>query len=147
MRATMENAPWLGATSLQPPGDLNHILLGSWSQAATDFYAARLAKVANKSKAPKGIQPFLNKVLDQRFQEAGWEGMSGRYWKDGTWVRFTFRHQMSLGSDLLDAIKVCCKSGFDQALVLAADLAFLQVISPNDAAALTSYEKLKIEDR
>jgi hypothetical protein len=145
MRAILENAPWVGRKTLDPPSELNEVLLGSWAQAATEFYAVRLAKEANKAKAPKGVQPFLNKVLDQRFLEAGWEGVSGRYWKAGTWVRVTFRHQMSLGSDLLDALKVCRKSGFDRAVILAADLPFLRTISPNDAAALTSYEKLRIE--
>jgi hypothetical protein len=145
MRAILENAPWERDILAAAPAGLDAVLEGSWAQAATDFYAVRLAKEANGAKSPKGVQPFLNKVLDQRFAEAGWEGSSGRYWRDASWVRVTFRHQMSLGSDLLDALKVCRKSGFDRAFVLAADLSFLRRISPNDAAALTSYEKLRIE--
>jgi hypothetical protein len=145
MRAILENAPWERNLAAVAPSGLDDVLLGSWLQAATDFYAVRLAKEANHAKAPKGVQPFLNKVLDQRFEDAGWEGRSGRYWMDTSWVRITFRHQMSLGSDLLDALKVSRKSGFDRAFILAADLGFLRTISPNDAAALTSYEKLRIE--
>jgi hypothetical protein len=145
MRAILENAPWIAGNHTVMPEGLGDILLGSWAEAATDFYAVRLAKESNRAKAPKGVQPFINKVLDRRFLEAEWEGASGRYWRDGTWVRITFRHQMSLGSDLLDALKVCRKSGFDQAIILAADLPFLRTISPNDAGALTSYEKLRIE--
>jgi hypothetical protein len=51
---------------------------------------------------------------------------------------------MGLGSDLLDALKVVRKSGFAVAAVLAADREFLGVISPKDAAVLTSFEKLRL---
>lgn len=65
--------------------------------------------------------------------------------KGETWVRVTFRHQMSLGSDLLDAQKVCAKSGIKLAMILAADRETLGVISPNDAAVIVSFEKLERE--
>ena len=52
---------------------------------------------------------------------------------------------MSLGSDILDAIKVCKKEGIQQALILAANRRTLDLISPNDAAALVSFEKLERE--
>jgi hypothetical protein len=147
MRAVLENAPWSVKTAMTSPVGLEGVLMGSWAEAASDFFAARLAKEANRSKAPKGVQPFLNKVLDRRFSEAGWEGSSARYWKEEAWLRITFRHQMSIGSDILDALKVCRKSGIELAMILAADGAFLRTISPNDAGALTSYEKLRIEVR
>lgn len=62
-----------------------------------------------------------------------------------SWLRVTFRHQMSLGSDILDAIKVCKKEGMEQAIILAANKSTLQLISPNDANALVSFEKLQSE--
>ena len=52
---------------------------------------------------------------------------------------------MSLGSDILDAIKVCKKEGMQQAVILAANRKTLDLISPNDAAAIVSFEKLERE--
>ena len=52
---------------------------------------------------------------------------------------------MSLGSDILDAIKVCKKEKMELAIILAANRRTLDMISPNDAAALVSFEKLKNE--
>ena len=60
-------------------------------------------------------------------------------------MRITFRHQMSLGSDILDAIKVCKKEGMQQAVILAANKNTLNLISPNDAAVIISFEKLESE--
>jgi hypothetical protein len=60
-------------------------------------------------------------------------------------VRVTFRHQMSLGSDIIDAIRAHHRAGMELVAIMAASRAFLNVISPNDAAVLTSYEKLKAE--
>jgi hypothetical protein len=61
------------------------------------------------------------------------------------WIRITFRHQMSLGSDFTDALKVSRRSGFSEVLIAAATGNFLKIISPNDAAALTSHEKVWAE--
>ena len=72
-------------------------------------------------------------------------GEAGYFFKDKTWVRVTFRHQMSLGSDILDAIKVCKKEGIQQAVILAANRRTLKIISPNDAPAIVSFEKLEKE--
>ena len=52
---------------------------------------------------------------------------------------------MSLGSDIVDAIKVCKLEGMQQAVILAANRKTLDLISPNDAAALVSFEKLEKE--
>lgn len=52
---------------------------------------------------------------------------------------------MSLGSDILDALKVCKKEGIEQAVILAANRKTLNIISPNDAAAIVSFEKLEKE--
>ena len=52
---------------------------------------------------------------------------------------------MSLGADILDAIKVCKIEGMELAVILAANKSTLTVISPNDASALVSFEKLQNE--
>ena len=52
---------------------------------------------------------------------------------------------MSLGSDIIDALKVCKKEGIKLAIILAANRDTLNVISPNDASALISFEKLRRE--
>ena len=52
---------------------------------------------------------------------------------------------MSLGADILDAIKVCKKEGMEQAVILAANRKTLDLITPNDAAAIVSFEKLERE--
>ena len=52
---------------------------------------------------------------------------------------------MSLGSDILDAIKVCKIEGMEQVTILAANRKTLDLISPNDAAAIVSFEKLERE--
>lgn len=50
---------------------------------------------------------------------------------------------MSIGSDVLHALKVCRKGGATEVLILAASERFLDVMSPNDARALVSFEKLR----
>ena len=52
---------------------------------------------------------------------------------------------MSLGADILDAIKVCKKEGMQQAVILAANRKTLNLVTPNDAAAIVSFEKLERE--
>ena len=52
---------------------------------------------------------------------------------------------MSLGSDILDAIKVCKIEGMELAIIMAANRKTLDIISPNDANAIVSFEKLENE--
>jgi hypothetical protein len=80
--------------------------------------------------------------LDAQFEAAGWDTNDGRYRKGEAWVRITFRHQMSLGSDFIDAIRLAKKDGVSHLVIAAASREFLEVISPNDAGALISFEKL-----
>lgn len=116
-----------------------------WKEASIRFSAERDAKIKAGKSAPKGMQRYLNEVFVDRFTSNGWAGGSGYFFKNKTWVRITFRHQMSLGSDFLDALKVCKIEGMEQALILAADRKTLDLISPNDAAAIVSFEKLEKE--
>ena len=116
-----------------------------WKEASVLFAAEREAKMKFNKSASKGMQRYLNDVIIKKFTSNGWIGEAGYFFKEKTWVRVTFRHQMSLGSDILDAIKVCKKEGIQQALILAANRRTLDLISPNDAAALVSFEKLERE--
>ena len=109
------------------------------------FAAERETKLKAGQSAPKGMQRYLNDVITKRFTSNGWTGGAGYFFKEKTWVRITFRHQMSLGADILDAIKVCKKEGMQQAVILAANRKTLDLITPNDAAAIVSFEKLERE--
>lgn len=145
MRLTLQATPWYSA---QPTPQLlsaiEALAAGVWSEAAVRFYAERAAKVRRGSRASKGMQSELNQVISEHLARDGWAGDGGRFIKDHTWLRVTFRHQMSLGSDLIDAMKVCKKEGCEQAVIAAASARTLRTISPNDAAALVSFEKLRI---
>ena len=114
-----------------------------WKDASIRFSAERDSKIKSGKSAPKGMQRYLNEVLVERFTSNGWYGNAGYFYKNKTWIRITFRHQMSLGSDFLDAIKVCKIEGMEQAIILAANKKTLDLISPNDAAAIVSFEKLE----
>jgi hypothetical protein len=116
-----------------------------WKEASILFAAEREAKMKSGKSAPKGMQRYLNDVISKRFISNGWIGDAGYFFKERTWIRVTFRHQMSLGSDILDAIKVCKIEGMEQATILAANRKTLDLISPNDAAAIVSFEKLERE--
>lgn len=145
MRVTLLPAPWYEEPPTQELLEACEILGdGTWREAAVGFYAERAARVRRGRSAPKGMQMELNKVVSGRLGDAGWAGADGRYAKEQTWVRVTFRHQMSLGSDILDAARLCAREGYVQAAILAAESGFLRVISPNDHHALVSFEKLRI---
>lgn len=146
MKIRLVAPPW-GAPALTDEAKEAIKIVGSnvWAEASVDFYAQRDAKLHAGKRAPKGMQQTLNKILEKRFKCSGWDGDSGYYVKGATWVRITFRHQMSLGSDIMDALKVCKKEGIELALILAANKSTLDLISPNDAAALVSFEKLQRE--
>lgn len=145
MRVALQAPPWGAA---QPTPELQSAigLLADdvWSETAVRFHADREAKLRRARRAPKGMQSELNRVINERFTAGGWIGGEGRFGKERTWVRVTFRHQMSLGSDLIDAMKMCKKERYELAVILAADNKTLRLVSPNDAAALVSFEKLRI---
>lgn len=116
-----------------------------WKDASILFSAEREAKMRMGKSAPKGMQRYLNEIFTKRFNANGWDGDSGYFVKNKTWIRITFRHQMSLGADILDALKVHKIEGMDLVVILAADQDTLKIITPNDAPALISYEKLQKE--
>ena len=145
MRLTLSRPPWVSPELAVSTADGERLLDGTWSEAAQRYAADRAAKLAARKRPPIGVQPFLNRVIDERFEADGWFGGSGRFVKERVWLRITFRHQMSLGADVVDALKVIKKGIAEVAIIAAADHEFLRVVSPNDAAALTSYEKLRAE--
>ena len=146
MKVRLFAAPWINPELTEEAKEAIKIVgKDVWRDASILFYSARDTKVRAGKSAPKGMQRFLNEVITQRFEERGWEGDSGYFVKEKTWIRISFRHQMSLGSDLLDALKVCKKEGIELAIILAANRKTLQLISPNDASALVSFEKLMNE--
>ena len=144
MKAQLFAPPW-GSPRMTPEANEAIEILADdvWAEASTEFYAERDAKLRMGRRAAKGMQATLNRLLVRKFDERGWYADSGYFMKGDTWLRVTFRHQMSLGSDLIDAQKVCVKSGIKLAMILAADLETLRIISPNDANAIVSFEKLQ----
>ena len=146
MNTRLLASPWVKTHKTAETAEAIELLRDDvWKEASVLFAAEREAKMRNNKSAPKGMQRFLNDVILKRFTSNGWIGEAGYYFKRKTWVRITFRHQMSLGSDILDAIKVCKKEGMEQAVILAANRKTLDIISPNDASAIVSFEKLERE--
>jgi len=145
MIVRLQTAPWYKAAPTLELREACEVLGdGVWREAAVNFYAERSARVKRGLSAPKGIQSFLNRTIGERFEAAGWDSLDGRYLKNSTWVRVTFRHQMSLGSDILDAVRLHAKENLSQVAILAAESGFLRLVTPNDAAALVSFEKLRV---
>jgi len=145
MKVGLLSAPWYDD---EPTAELTEACAilndNVWRETAVSFYAIRAARLKRRLRAPIGMQGELNKVIDSRFKKTGWIGSGGRFVKNGTWVRITFRHQMSLGSDFLDAAKVCANEGCVQAAILAGESNWLRIVSPNDHGALVSFDKLRI---
>ena len=142
MRVDVLPAPWnkgkLSKTALEG----FELFRGAWREAATRYTSIYSVRSKSGRNLPKGVQKYLNQVLEERFTEAGWDAIEGRFRKGDTWIRVTFRHQMSLGSDLIDAIRICKKEGVKEAIILAGSDSFLRLVTPKDAAALVNYEKL-----
>ncbi len=146
MKTKLFASPWVKAQKTNETNEAVEILQDDiWKEASVLFAANREAKIKAGKSAPKGMQRYLNEVIEKRFSAKGWIGEAGYFFKGKTWIRITFRHQMSLGSDILDAIKVCKLEGMEQAVILAANRKTLDIISPNDAAAIVSFEKLERE--
>lgn len=146
MKTRLYASPWVNTQMTNETAEAIEILgKGIWKEASVTFAAERETRIKSGKSAPKGMQRYLNDIITKRFKSNGWLGDSGYFFKNKTWIRVTFRHQMSLGSDILDAIKVCKNEGMKQAVLLAANRKTLNLISPNDAAAIVSFEKLESE--
>jgi len=114
-----------------------------WAQSAGDFYARHVAAVARGIKPPLGIQPFINNRLDAELPASGWEGSEGRFTKDSTWLRITFRHAMSLGSDFMDGLLLAYREGIRVAVIAAPSIEFAKLVTPKDAGAIVTYERIE----
>ena len=147
MKIVFAAAPWTKAKPNANLRSVNKALEGVWRDTAETFYAEVVAAQNTGEKMPQGMQRHLNDAIDRRLVEAGWEGKDGRFVKGDTWLRITFRHQMGLGSDVLDALRVTKLEGIAQCAIVCAPRALLNLISPNDAPALCSAEKLTVKLR
>lgn len=146
MKTRLLASPWTTPQLTHETAEAIELLQDDvWKEASVLFAAERETKLKSGQSAPKGMQRYLNEVITKRFVSNGWTGDAGYFFKEKTWIRVTFRHQMSLGADILDAIKVCKKEGMQQAVILAANRKTLDLITPNDAAAIVSFEKLERE--
>lgn len=146
MKTRLLASPWVKTQMTDETAEAIELLQDDvWKDASVSFAADREAKMKSGQSAPKGMQRYLNEVITERFTSNGWIGDAGYFFKGKTWIRVTFRHQMSLGSDILDALKVCKIEGMRQAVILAANRKTLDLISPNDAGAIVSFEKLEKE--
>lgn len=146
MKTRLLASPWVKTQMTDETAEAIELLQDDvWKDASVSFAAEREAKMKSGQSAPKGMQRYLNEVITERFTSNGWIGDAGYFFKRKTWIRVTFRHQMSLGSDILDALKVCKIEGMQQAVILAANRKTLDLISPNDAGAIVSFEKLEKE--
>jgi len=144
VRLTYTSSPWTDQVPCDALMEIVNILQeGVWRQAATEYYGEKTKAQQNGKVGPQGVQSFLNRIIDQRLMEYDWRGSQGRFKKDDAWARITFRHQMSLEADILDALYEQKRQGAGQTAIIAAGNDFLRVISPNDWRALCSYEKLK----
>lgn len=146
MRIKLQAPPWVNVGLTDELTEAVEIIGNNvWKEASVRFAAERETKQRAGKSAPKGMQRYLNEVLSEKFLDNGWNGDSGYFYKNKTWIRITFRHQMSLGADILDALKVCKIEGMELAVILAANRSTLDIVTPNDAAALVSFEKLQNE--
>ena len=141
MKVSIQKPTWNSDPLTDESLEAMALLSGVWRDACSNFAATSQMRVANGKKAPMGIQQFINDEIDARFSAAGWEGKDAKFRKAETWVLISFRHQMSLGSDLYNALWLWKREGIKQALLLAGTLDFLRVVTPLDANSLTSFER------
>ena len=129
---------------LLPSAEMQSIplaLSGVWDSAVAQFEASNFVKVTTGKKPSLGMQGQLNDAIDLGFQAQGWSGSDGRYAKGNTWVRVSFRHSMSLGSDFLDAQRQMFLEGFEQISLIYAHQHLLKQISLKDGGSLCSFER------
>jgi hypothetical protein len=130
--------------TVQPTAEILEVadcLKGAWESASAAFEAANLSRLARGKKPSSGMQAYLTDAIDFGFKSHGWSGSDGRYSKNDTWVRVSFRHAMSLGSDFLDAQRQIQLEDYAQVALVYAHQALLKRISPKDGGSLCSFER------
>ena len=145
MKIEYAGTAWHQAEDSSEARAASEILDGVWRESTTQYVGIREARLQQGLREPKGFQQILNKNIEARFESAGWDGNGGRYRFRDFWLRITFRHQMSIGSDFLDALRMDRKEGVKLSAICACPLDVLRIISPNDATVMTSFEKLKLQ--
>jgi hypothetical protein len=141
MKVSIQKATWYQEQLSPESVEAIELLSGVWREACSHFAVATATKLAKGMKGPMGIQQFLNDVIDERFLSSGWEGKNAKFRKNDTWVSISFRHQMSLGSDLYNALWLWKRGNVKQILLLAGTLDFLRIVTPLDATSLASFER------
>lgn len=141
MKVVLQRPVWYSADLTRESLEAVGLLSGVWKEACLAFVATTKLRLANGRKPPMGIQPFINSAIDERFLAAGWDGRDSKFRKGNTLVLISFRHQMSLGSDLYSAVWLSKKEEIEQVLLLAGTLEFLRIVTPQDASSLTSFER------
>ena len=142
MKIRLVRPTWYTENPTMETMELANLLNGVWRESANLFFLESEINKKKEKPGPLGIQPFINEVLNQRLLDNGWDGIDGRFSKSRTWIRITFRHQMSLGSDFLEAIRLAKAEEFEQCIILAAEEEFLRVITPRDWRSICSFPKL-----
>lgn len=117
------------------------ILDGTWNLAKAQFAAQNEVRRNHGRSQSLGMQATLNKAIDGKFQEFQWDGENGRYQKDSTWVRLSFRHSMSQGTDFFDALRQMKIEDCNEVVLLYAHQKLLKTISPGDGGSLCSFER------
>jgi hypothetical protein len=134
-------SPTTGVTPSPEILEVEHCLEGAWETAVAAFQASNLSRVARGKKPSSGMQSYLTDAIDDGFESAGWVGEDGRYAKNKTWIRVSFRHSMSLGSDFLDAQRQLALEKYEHVAIVYAHQALLKRISPSDGGSLCSFER------
>jgi len=133
-------------SEIHPPAPcldgLNEALFGVWEGAALEYAAKYYAAEAVGKSPPKGVQAQINEQIEEKLTGRGWEGSDGRFVRGNTFLRITFRHQMSLGSDFMDALILANREGMECAVIAAAGLDFARKITPGDFNSIVTFEKL-----
>jgi hypothetical protein len=118
---------------------------GLWGEAAESYAAEFMGKRAVGKPTPRGIQKFLNSSIELKLSELGWSGVDGRFHKGLEWMRVSFRHYTTIGSDILDAARMARVEGFERVTLIAASSDFMSIISPADAKSLCTSEGYRIQ--
>ncbi len=141
MKTSLLRLPSYSEELTQEAQEAIQLLNGVWREATNLFLAETESALKRNKKPPSGIQKYLNEVIDERFIQNEWDGEDSRFIKRDTWIRVTFRHQMSLGSDFLDALRLIRTEKINQCILLAADEDFLRLITPRDWRSICSFQK------
>lgn len=133
-------------SEVQPPthcvDGLDEALLGVWEAACLDYAARYYAAEAVGKSPPRGVQAQINEQIEEKLTSRGWYGSDGRFVRGKTFLRITFRHQMSLGSDFMDALILANREGMEHAIIAAAGMDFAKRITPRDFNSIVTFEKL-----